>query len=256
MLEAGRSGCTGEGVIEYVMLAVVGWLVVAVCVVVVCFFFFQAEDGIRDVAVTGVQTCALPISGIMAQSFELADAAPWGQGEVRRGSLFVFNDFREKDFGSRGQAATGHLLCIAHQFVEVDLWSRNECADALAAFDDAFALERGERMACCHQAYLVNPCQVSFRSNYVPREQLPRLDALAEVALDPLVSRQTVSILRWHLLSRICRSAWAACHGTQTMRRTEVFPLDNHYLQLYSYCPFGYPSGQVCCFSAGEPIGM
>src|SRR5256884_6544847 len=27
-----------------------------------CFFFFQAEDGIRDVAVTGVQTCALPIS--------------------------------------------------------------------------------------------------------------------------------------------------------------------------------------------------
>src|SRR3989449_8575063 len=27
----------------------------------VLFFFFQAEDGIRDVAVTGVQTCALPI---------------------------------------------------------------------------------------------------------------------------------------------------------------------------------------------------
>src|SRR5258707_1013936 len=27
------------------------------------FFFFQAEDGIRDIGVTGVQTCALPISG-------------------------------------------------------------------------------------------------------------------------------------------------------------------------------------------------
>src|SRR2546430_635769 len=27
----------------------------------VCFFFFQAEDGIRDLTVTGVQTCALPI---------------------------------------------------------------------------------------------------------------------------------------------------------------------------------------------------
>src|SRR2546430_806661 len=27
-----------------------------------CFFFFQAEDGIRDLTVTGVQTCALPIS--------------------------------------------------------------------------------------------------------------------------------------------------------------------------------------------------
>ena len=27
-------------------------------------FFFQAEDGIRDTSVTGVQTCALPISGV------------------------------------------------------------------------------------------------------------------------------------------------------------------------------------------------
>src|SRR5205085_3403830 len=29
---------------------------------VLCCFFFQAEDGIRDLTVTGVQTCALPIS--------------------------------------------------------------------------------------------------------------------------------------------------------------------------------------------------
>src|SRR2546428_9962335 len=29
--------------------------------VIVLFFFFQAEDGIRDLIVTGVQTCALPI---------------------------------------------------------------------------------------------------------------------------------------------------------------------------------------------------
>src|ERR1041385_7514254 len=32
------------------------------------FFFFQAEDGIRDVAVTGVQTCALPICGSSIRS--------------------------------------------------------------------------------------------------------------------------------------------------------------------------------------------
>src|SRR3712207_8667979 len=30
--------------------------------IVIFFFFFQAEDGIRDIGVTGVQTCALPIS--------------------------------------------------------------------------------------------------------------------------------------------------------------------------------------------------
>src|ERR1022692_2354364 len=32
-----------------------------VCFFVFCFFFFQAEDGIRDYKVTGFQTCALPI---------------------------------------------------------------------------------------------------------------------------------------------------------------------------------------------------
>src|SRR5256885_7295645 len=31
-------------------------------VTLIFFFFFQAEDGIRDYKVTGVQTCALPIS--------------------------------------------------------------------------------------------------------------------------------------------------------------------------------------------------
>src|SRR2546429_3709317 len=34
---------------------------ISCCSGILFFFFFQAEDGIRDVAVTGVQTCALPI---------------------------------------------------------------------------------------------------------------------------------------------------------------------------------------------------
>src|SRR5256885_8022016 len=54
-------------------------------VVLVFFFFFQAEDGIRDYKVTGVQTCALPILeveaadaveealGLEAESLGLAD---------------------------------------------------------------------------------------------------------------------------------------------------------------------------------------
>src|SRR5579872_5077763 len=35
------------------------------------FFFFQAEDGIRDADVTGVQTCALPIYGLGLQLVEI-----------------------------------------------------------------------------------------------------------------------------------------------------------------------------------------
>src|SRR2546430_16465207 len=39
------------------------------------FFFFQAEDGIRDLTVTGVQTCALPISPLRLTIHR--DPAPW-----------------------------------------------------------------------------------------------------------------------------------------------------------------------------------
>src|SRR5207302_5318202 len=42
------------------------WLCACCCdyVFLFFFFFFQAEDGIRDFHVTGVQTCALPISTV------------------------------------------------------------------------------------------------------------------------------------------------------------------------------------------------
>src|SRR5256884_3562666 len=42
-----------DGALSFIVYAAIGQ---------VLSFFFQAEDGIRDVAVTGVQTCALPIS--------------------------------------------------------------------------------------------------------------------------------------------------------------------------------------------------
>src|SRR5216683_6878374 len=38
------------------------------------FFFFQAEDGIRDLIVTGVQTCALPI--LMAEGADILMVKP------------------------------------------------------------------------------------------------------------------------------------------------------------------------------------
>src|SRR2546421_2530375 len=46
------------------------------------FFFFQAEDGIRDLIVTGVQTCALPIlaAALLAEGY---DAVATRFGEAR-----------------------------------------------------------------------------------------------------------------------------------------------------------------------------
>src|SRR5256885_8788621 len=49
-------------------------------VCVVFFFFFQAEDGIRDYKVTGVQTCALPIFSHSHSSGWSASSSPCGLG--------------------------------------------------------------------------------------------------------------------------------------------------------------------------------
>src|SRR5438445_4603875 len=45
-----------------------------------CFcFFFQAEDGIRDIGVTGVQTCALPIFCLRVRLFWQASFQTFGR---------------------------------------------------------------------------------------------------------------------------------------------------------------------------------
>src|SRR5216683_5977224 len=51
----------------------------------VFFFFFQAEDGIRDLIVTGVQTCALPISLRLDMQCALAQAGARDWSETGRG---------------------------------------------------------------------------------------------------------------------------------------------------------------------------
>src|SRR3712207_9043566 len=45
-------------------------------------FFFQAEDGIRDIGVTGVQTCALPILLVALRQWGEAHFFAPGEGHV------------------------------------------------------------------------------------------------------------------------------------------------------------------------------
>src|SRR5256886_13522383 len=46
------------------------------------FFFFQAEDGIRDLTVTGVQTCALPICARVPRSLPASAAMTIGSSKI------------------------------------------------------------------------------------------------------------------------------------------------------------------------------
>src|SRR5206468_7849804 len=61
-------------------------------------FFFQAEDGIRDLIVTGVQTCALPIShSADGEVFRGADRVEWGaRGEARSEERRVGKEWRSR----------------------------------------------------------------------------------------------------------------------------------------------------------------
>src|SRR3712207_8673497 len=74
--EAGRAG----GAVKLVEVAIVGvWVDLTSALVqmsdsLLVLFFFQAEGGIRDIGVTGVQTCALPICVRIGVPTEIKEA--------------------------------------------------------------------------------------------------------------------------------------------------------------------------------------
>src|SRR2546430_9839710 len=74
------------------------------------FFFFQAEDGIRDLTVTGVQTCALPISCLGPQHehpcLSLLHLPPRLPHELR--AALEQHDFAVCSEGVGGNDAGGH----------------------------------------------------------------------------------------------------------------------------------------------------
>src|SRR2546430_8966148 len=77
----------------------------------VAFFFFQAEDGIRDLTVTGVQTCALPI--FQRARVPGRDGAVVAEGRFQRG--------QHLDGGSRPRTIVLHERLPARQSERDDL---------------------------------------------------------------------------------------------------------------------------------------
>src|SRR5206468_9732619 len=64
-----------------------------------CIFFFQAEDGIRDLIVTGVQTCALPIS------FNGDSVAHWEGDTLVVDTIAIDTRMRNYSVGKTGEAS-------------------------------------------------------------------------------------------------------------------------------------------------------
>src|SRR2546426_5733259 len=77
------------------------------------FFFFQAEDGIRDYKVTGVQTCALPICA--TRSLEFSFSTPQRSARV----IFELTD-GGIEVGGRDDPAAAPVGAPAGRLVLID----------------------------------------------------------------------------------------------------------------------------------------
>src|SRR5687768_470245 len=132
------------------------------------FFFVQAEDGIRDVAVTGVQTCALPIShttrggavdaAARLVAAELDEPGPGTLGVTARLVdvllVYILRAWQERHgtitsgwFGALGDPQIGRALTLMHQ-APGQRWTVARLATAVglsrATFARRFAVLAGE----------------------------------------------------------------------------------------------------------------
>src|SRR3989441_12828475 len=122
------------------------------------FFFFQAEDGIRDKLVTGVQTCALPIllvadgqwaaaEGVLREVIERAEAdeRPLLQAEAMRDLSMVLR--------GTGRHADAQTAARTARAIFTRLGAEGELRNlARQRWDDAFATELRGSLAPLHVA--------------------------------------------------------------------------------------------------------
>src|SRR5207245_7666035 len=132
-------------------------------------FFFQAEDGIRDATVTGVQTCALPIS---AAQHKLASVRPHHDVEDRESP----DDRAAGVLGGAGGGG-GHGLDL------IDICSVAHGRDARSTLVGPGRWGALRRAPGCHRAFL---------RQWVPNEALVKVGAetLGSLADLDLVARR------------------------------------------------------------------
>src|SRR2546428_2047596 len=104
-------------------------------------FFFQAEDGIRDLIVTGVQTCALPISGTHGHDLVRAAGDDQVMGDAPRVEHLIV------------PAAHGDMVRLLVLEILLDEELRGEVVEALDLGHGATPQARGVTAALRPAAY-------------------------------------------------------------------------------------------------------
>src|SRR5690606_41052672 len=99
-------------------------------------FFFQAEDGIRDFHVTGVQTCALPI-------YKCRQKQPAIDGESAHRSVPAWHTLRHQIFPRLIRPDAGRLADVAPDLIRSEeLRVGKECRSRGAAEEERIRQER------------------------------------------------------------------------------------------------------------------
>src|SRR3712207_9383796 len=93
------------------------------------FFFFQAEDGIRDIGVTGVQTCALPIFRLRRPPARVRDRRR--AGARRRPARRTRAGRRRRDLALDRRDVDGLRALVARLGVERDAGTLAQGTEAL-----------------------------------------------------------------------------------------------------------------------------
>src|SRR5256885_12378467 len=128
------------------------------------FFFFQAEDGIRDYKVTGVQTCALPISGKSGARASGSLDLETRRGTVEIRDLRVFPEDLEALSRGKPGPLTGEVRGQATVRLDgkrVAAVARLEAGGGKIALDADASLDQGPRWSVALQFDDVDPGAVA-----------------------------------------------------------------------------------------------
>src|SRR5258708_10996591 len=108
-------------------------------------FFFQAEDGIRDDLVTGVQTCALPISVMCYfwNTFDQVMLRPSLIDYFEEDGLKVITEVRGESLLERGRISTRYF---DHLPIEI---GRASCRQRAQISVVAVSLKKKQSRGCC-----------------------------------------------------------------------------------------------------------
>src|SRR3712207_3355210 len=146
-------------------------------------FFFQAEDGIRDIGVTGVQTCALPIWAKMVMA--VANAG------VPKFTVIVGGSFGAGNYGMCGRAYSPRFLWMWPN-ARISVMGGEQAATVLSTIRRDQIEGKGEEWSADDEEAFRKPIRDQYEEQGHPYYSTARL--WDDGVIDPLDTRRVLGL--------------------------------------------------------------